>query len=384
MKTNKLCSRFDVGVTGFTGTYYYGFTSGAVLREPYWRSYLEFETLKNKLETCYKYKFKDFPPHSVFSKMSFFSKVANTRLQKLEQFLLECRRLPKIDENYDWNQFINPLNLDLSLYREGYYKIIRLIEFSANIEVYHVRTLNGEYAVKSIDFKKESADRIINEIDIHRRLDHIHCLKFHGYNYGVGNGSAQNKFNLVLEVAHQSVLQLLENTAGAPLTTVRELFYQLLLGVDYLHQNDIIHRDLKPQNLLLMHNKQLKICDFGSAIIQKEGSLLEPSTPVSASTHSSPFYMAPEVMSGRPYDGRKADIYSIGKILFSMMAGERPYKKKTIETFTPEIKELLQKILVDDPMQRPTIMELLEGGNTKGVATKGTTTPLLNTLMEKG
>jgi BR serine/threonine kinase len=89
-------------------------------------------------------------------------------------------------------------------------------------------------------------------------------------------------------------------------------FRQLIDGLQYLHQYCVCHRDLKPENLLLDIGDQLLIADFGLACWMKSS--------VTNTSCGSPHYTAPEVISGHPYNGCVADIWSSGVILFAMLA----------------------------------------------------------------
>jgi serine/threonine protein kinase len=89
-------------------------------------------------------------------------------------------------------------------------------------------------------------------------------------------------------------------------------FRQIIYGVEYLHVHAICHRDLKPENILLNETNDLKIGDFGFARWMKAN--------IAATSCGSPHYAAPEVIRGTPYDGRAADIWSCGVILFALLA----------------------------------------------------------------
>ena len=96
-------------------------------------------------------------------------------------------------------------------------------------------------------------------------------------------------------------------------------FYQLISGVEYIHQNNIVHRDLKPENLLITSDNTLKIIDFGlSSTFDGKNLLLTKC--------GSPSYAAPEIIRGLPYDGYKTDIWCCGIILFAMICGYLPFE----------------------------------------------------------
>ena len=145
-------------------------------------------------------------------------------------------------------------------------------------------------------------------------------------------------------------------------------FYQLINGIEYIHSKGIAHRDLKPENLLLSKNKILKIIDFGLSNFYDGQKRLQ--TPC-----GSPCYASPEMVKGKKYDGFNIDIWAIGVILFAMLCGYLPFEDDENDTdvlFNEIIKnkidypyflsrlslDILQKILVSDPLKRITIEEI--------------------------
>ena len=88
---------------------------------------------------------------------------------------------------------------------------------------------------------------------------------------------------------------------------------------------------MKPENLLLDENRNIKIADFGMASLQVDGSMLETSC-------GSPHYACPEVIRGEKYDGRKADVWSCGVILYALLVGALPFDDDNLKLLLEKIK----------------------------------------------
>src|SRR5215813_9446309 len=139
---------------------------------------------------------------------------------------------------------------------------------------------------------------------------------------------------LVMEfIKGKSLQDLMGEEDRMPPPRAFELISAVAAGVAAAHRQNIVHRDLKPLNIMIQDEvpvaEGLKILDFGLAKI-KSGELL--GSFVQAQTTGlmgSPYYMAPEQWSDEEPDGR-ADIYSLGVMLYQMLAGEVPFKGSSI------------------------------------------------------
>ncbi|RQM24335.1 hypothetical protein B5M09_001664, partial [Aphanomyces astaci] len=174
--------------------------------------------------------------------------------------------------------------------------------------------------------------------------------------------------------------------------TARFYFRQLVNGVEYCHSQGVCHRDLKPgtfpnllhldslhaavENLLLDENGDLKISDFGLSALYEGGGPDGAEGSRASLLHTTcgtPNYVAPEVLADKGYDGRAADVWSIGVILYVLLAGFLPFDEPTMSAlfrkiqkaefsypswFTPRVKTLLNKILVPDPETRSSLADI--------------------------
>lgn len=122
------------------------------------------------------------------------------------------------------------------------------------------------------------------------------------------------------------------------LRETQHIFMQILDAVEYAHSQGIIHRDLKPSNILLDENDKVFITDFGIAKALNEGNSHISTTGEVLGT---PMYMSPEQALGQTVDQR-TDIYSLGVILYEMLAGRPAFEGKN--PFT-----ILQKVIKQAP-----------------------------------
>ncbi|KAL2133332.1 hypothetical protein VTI74DRAFT_2527 [Chaetomium olivicolor] len=156
---------------------------------------------------------------------------------------------------------------------------------------------------------------------------------------------------------------------NGPLNEEEAIFYfrQIMTALEYCHSFNICHRDLKPENILLKANGQIKIADFGMAALQQN-----PNHQLRTAC-GSPHYAAPELLRHQFYKGSAVDIWSMGVILFAMLAGRLPFddedmgvmlsKAKRAEYKMPphltrEAKDLIRRILVDQPAHRITMKQM--------------------------
>jgi len=120
-------------------------------------------------------------------------------------------------------------------------------------------------------------------------------------------------FYIVMELcANGESFDYVEAAGGLEDKYARQMFLQLIEGVEYIHQKNIAHRDLKLENCFLDKDCLLKVADFGlqKAFAGEHGQDLRTRC-------GTPNYMAPELLGGKePYDGKAVDIFACGSILF--------------------------------------------------------------------
>ncbi|KAE9315648.1 hypothetical protein PF008_g19196 [Phytophthora fragariae] len=199
--------------------------------------------------------------------------------------------------------------------------------FAVVYKGYH-KTSKTPVAIKALSLHKLNAKLLANlemEIVIMRQIDHPNVVKLyeikktdkHMYlvlEYCAGGDLQQYMRRRAQESGDRDRARLLSEGVA------RHFLRELAKGMQCLWQRNLIHRDLKPQNLLLVEDSPtsaLKIADFGFARHLATTSMAE-------TLCGSPLYMAPEILKFQKYDA-KADLWSVGTILFEMVAGRPPY-----------------------------------------------------------
>jgi serine/threonine protein kinase/Tfp pilus assembly protein PilF len=149
--------------------------------------------------------------------------------------------------------------------------------------------------------------------------------------------------------------------SAIPLEQAISITIQIAEGLAKAHEKGIIHRDIKPANIFITNDGIVKILDFGLAKLAGQAQLTKDS-----STLGTVAYMSPEQLSGKEIDQR-TDIWSLGVVLYEMLAGELPFKgdyeqaivyailneePKSMESIPSELQNVLRKALFKNPEER--------------------------------
>lgn len=160
--------------------------------------------------------------------------------------------------------------------------------------------------------------RYRRESDIARKLDHP------GVQRGVDGGQNRTEPYLVLEYIDGDNLRrvLRAGPSPLPIATAIGWGHQLAEALGYLHAHGIVHRDLKPENILVTADGQLKIADFGTAMLEGARRLTWKHLSESLGT---PDYMSPEQIQGGRGDAR-SDVYAWGILMYELVTGRVPFR----------------------------------------------------------
>ena len=159
-------------------------------------------------------------------------------------------------------------------------------------------------------------ERFVRELRLARKITHANIIRLFDY-LDLGNIAAISMEYFagtpLSQIIHQGVVE--------PARAVK-LAGIISAALQTAHQADVVHRDTKPANILVDENDTVKIVDFGIAAASKhaESRLTRTGTLV-----GTPTYISPEQIQGKPVDGR-TDLYSLGVIMYEMLAGQPPYR----------------------------------------------------------
>ena len=218
--------------------------------------------------------------------------------------------------------------------RVGPYELIRPLGAGGMAEVWLARRADGafkrEVALKipmRSRLRKDLEQRFSRERDILASLEHPHIARL--YDAGTEPGGLSY---LSMEYVQGQPLTDWCDAQHLGISARLELFRQVLEAVQYAHEKQVVHRDLKPSNILVTEAGQVRLLDFGVAKLL-EGEEADQTQLTSVYGRAlTPDYASPELLRGDSVDAR-ADIYSLGVLLYEMLTGARPYRLKRAASF---------------------------------------------------
>ena len=173
-------------------------------------------------------------------------------------------------------------------------------------------------------------------------------------------GEEDGNYYIVMEyIEGKTLKQLLQKRGALTLPEVIDIMSQLTDGLSHAHEAYIIHRDIKPQNIMIEDNGWVTITDFGIAMALNSTQLTQTNS-VMGSVH----YLPPEQANGKG-STIKSDIYSLGILMYELLAGSVPFKGDTaVEIALKHMKEKMPSIR----KQNPTIPQSVENIILKATA----------------
>jgi len=231
------------------------------------------------------------------------------------------------------------------------------------VDLKHDRTVAIKVMRPDLAYRGYNAARFLQEIQIAARLVHPQILPVHD------SGECDGLLYYVMPyLGPESLRRRLNRVGQLPIEEAVRIARSVAAALDYAHRHQVVHRDVKPENILL-HEDEAMVADFGVArAIRAAGSDRGTDPGVAIGT---PEYMSPEQASAdRDLDGR-SDLYSLGCVLYEMLAGQPPFagngpravmakhvvepapQVRTLRPTVPvAVEQALARALAKDPAQR--------------------------------
>ena len=201
------------------------------------------------------------------------------------------------------------------------------------------------------------AERFLREIKVLATLQHPHIVGL------IDSGEVQGTAYYVMPfVEGESLRDRLRRERQLPVADAIQIASEVAGALDYAHRRGVIHRDIKPENILL-HEGEAMLADFGIALAVKEagGSRLTE-TGLSLGT---PQYMSPEQAAGDNALDARTDVYSLGAVLYEMLAGEPPFGGPTAQA-------VIAKLMTERPIRlrvaRETVPHAVDAAVARALA----------------
>lgn len=249
------------------------------------------------------------------------------------------------------------------------YVIESLLGHGGMSSVYKARdpNLKRTVAVKIIhphlSENPEFVKRFEQEATAVARLRHPHIMQVHDFNYDGESYFIVFEY-IAGEPLNQRLQALKEASLKMPFADVLDIMATLCDAIAYSHEQSMIHRDLKPSNVMLDLLGQPILLDFGIAKIVG-GNLVQTATGATMGTAA---YMPPEQVTGEGVDHR-ADIYSLGVMLYEMAAGQPPYEGNSpITVMMKHVNEPLPNICLYNSSLPPAFVTIIEKALAKNPA----------------
>jgi len=216
-------------------------------------------------------------------------------------------------------------------------------------------------AVKVIDIKKPHNLRSV--------AVEVNALNTIGQSHGnivrlYGHAFEKTKAYLLLEyLPYPNLAQLLDRVGSLPQSEVKILVSQLCSALKLAHGKGIAHHDIKSDNVIVTDDGEAKLIDWGLAIFQKDSDLCKEFS-------GSPLYLPPEVLLHQAYNAYKADVWSLGVLMYELLTGNVPFDSNSYDDlvrlvstkqvvfpkhFDVQLIDLFSGMLNKDPKKRFTL-----------------------------
>lgn len=291
----------------------------------------------------------------------------------------------------------------------GCFRLVRLLAQGGMGAVFEARNeqLGRRVAIKllhaSLACDPELNRRFLSEARVVNLISHPSLVTIHEY----GTHPGGNAYIVMEFLEGQTLAQVLQARRGdsLPISQTVRIARQVASALVAVHDKEVVHRDLKPDNLMLVSDpevsggERVKVLDFGIAKVKQPAASAARMTRAGVAM-GTPGYIAPEQVYGASSVDGRADVYSLGVILYEMLSGSRPFHRlsghqemhchltqlpQPLLQRVPEtpaaLANLVHCMLAKQPAERPTMREVVErlhevefsttGSSVVGMAAQG-------------
>lgn len=223
---------------------------------------------------------------------------------------------------------------------------IRLLGRGGMGAVYAARqtSLDRNVALKLLpeEFSRDPAatERFRREARALAKLNHPNIVAIHDFGETPGGS-----FFFIMEHVEGSDLHRLIRDGDLPLATALDVVRQVCDALEFAHSQGVVHRDIKPANILVDAQGRVKVSDFGLAILLTDPSS-EPSPSMTHGVVGTPEYIAPEQRRGDGPVDHRADLYSLGVMLYEMLTGKLPCGAFEPPSKHSEVDENMDRVVI--------------------------------------
>ena len=237
----------------------------------------------------------------------------------------------------------------LKILGQGSFGKVVLVKNENNNKLYAMKILDKKYIVKKNQVSHTQTERAMLE-----KLKHPFIVRL---NYAFQD--SKRLYFLTEFLQGGELFFHLRRNSGYKEKAVRFYMCQILLALEYMHNNNYIYRDLKPENIMIDKEGNIKLTDFGLS------KIMPPDEKTTYTMCGTAEYLAPEILFGKGYD-KTCDWFSFGVVLFEMFCGYHPFKSKgqkidpniyLRKTYIPDkvgktARDLIEKLFVSNPKKR--------------------------------
>ncbi len=237
----------------------------------------------------------------------------------------------------------------------GRFTVLDLIGRGGMGRIYkvHDNVLGEDMALKTLlpQFLRDKmvVERFFNEARIARKLAHPNIVRVHDI------GSAGKGMYISMEYVQgdslRGFLEKMQPGQRLPFAEVLRIIDELCVALEYAHQYTV-HRDIKPENIMLENGRRVKLMDFGISKLMDNTRMTGASVVM-----GTPYYMSPEQLRSSHEVDQRADIYSVGVVLYELLTGNMPTgvprpASQMLKDIPPDMDDIVARCVDPDPGKR--------------------------------